>query len=292
MQESFELELQCLVEEVDNSELASIKTVVGGIVRIINDPRSSARDLKEMVEVDPPLTAKILKLANSAYYNSPKTISDIEQAIVWIGFNAIKELALNQKVCELFASGAETGDYSRLRLWEHSVGVAICGKILSKMALGNVEQNMYAAGLLHDMGIIVEDQFRSESFIKILEYCKDESNLFDLIHLEKDILGYDHGELGGYLSDSWNFPQPLAMAITWHHNPLQAPLEYRPLVSLLYVADYLCQEAAIGFQSTPFRNAELYSRCIGFLNLKRKELDLVAEQVRAEITKMKEQGFF
>ena len=80
-------DLQVLIEAVDGSELSSIKAIVGGIVRIINDPRSSAKDLKELIEVDPPLTARVLKIANSAYFSLQRRISEIAQAVILIGFD-------------------------------------------------------------------------------------------------------------------------------------------------------------------------------------------------------------
>ena len=91
-----------LLQLVDNSDISSIKKIITGLVRIINDPRSTARDLTELIQIDPPLTAKVLRLANSAYYSAQDKISEITRAVIWVGYDAIKELAINQKVCEIF----------------------------------------------------------------------------------------------------------------------------------------------------------------------------------------------
>ena len=109
--------LKNLLVLVNNSDISSIKSTVSELVQLINDPKSSAKDLKKVVELDPPLTAKLLKLANSAYYGFPRTIGDIQEAVVCIGFETLKELELSQKVCQLFNQVDTFAGYSRALLW-------------------------------------------------------------------------------------------------------------------------------------------------------------------------------
>ena len=116
--------LKHIVALVNESDISSIKNVVSGIIRIMNDPRSTAKDLKEIIQIDPPLTAKILRVANSAYYATRRRISELQQAIIWIGFDALKELAFSQKVCEIFDKDESIEGYSRTLLWKHGVAVA------------------------------------------------------------------------------------------------------------------------------------------------------------------------
>ena len=96
------LSLADLVHIVESSDIASIKKTVSEIVNVINDPESSAKQLKDIIELDPPLSAKLLRLANSAFYGYTKRITSIQEAIVFIGFDAVKDLALSQKVSQLF----------------------------------------------------------------------------------------------------------------------------------------------------------------------------------------------
>ena len=114
--------LQQIVEQINASRdgISSIRDITAGIVRIINDPDSSARDLKKLVEMDAPLTARVLKRVNSAYYAPAQRIGEIGQAIIAIGLDAVEELALSQKVCQLFDRDEAVGDYSRRRLWKLS----------------------------------------------------------------------------------------------------------------------------------------------------------------------------
>src|SRR3990167_2835747 len=93
-----DVSLSALLERVEASSLASIKGTVGGILSLISDPAASSFDLIQLIQVDPPLTAKILRVANSSYYATSRTISDIDQALIWIGFDTLKEIILTQKM--------------------------------------------------------------------------------------------------------------------------------------------------------------------------------------------------
>ena len=184
---------------------------------VINNPKSSATDLKNIIEKDPHLSARLLKLTNSAYYGFRRKISNVHEAIVCIGFNTVKELALNQKVCELFQHDINIEGYSRTLLWEHSVAVALCNKSIYMKEFQESGENIYTAGLLHNIGIIVEDQFLQERFRAILvQSRKEECNL---LSAEKNIFGFDHTDIGRALADNWGFPEGLVIAIGNHHEP-------------------------------------------------------------------------
>ena len=127
--------------------------------KIIRDP------IHNIIEVDPPLTAKLLKLANSAFYGYPKTIGEVQEAIVCIGFEAVKELALSQKICELFKKNDLINNYSRISLWKHSLAVAVFSKLLYRREFAKSGENIYVAGLLHDIGHIIMDQFLHDKFL-------------------------------------------------------------------------------------------------------------------------------
>jgi HD-like signal output (HDOD) protein len=146
----------------------------------------------------------LLRIANSAYYGFRRKISRIQYAIVGVGFNAVKELAISQKVCELFQKDDHFEGYSRTALWEHSVAVALCNKLIYMRKFRQFGENVYSVGLLHNIGIVIEDQFLQKEFKDVLvQSRKDKCNLPDA---EKHILGFDHTEIGRALTDNWDFP--------------------------------------------------------------------------------------
>lgn len=282
--------LKPLLEKIENSEISSIKNVTQGIIRIINDPDSNAKDLKDIVEIDPPLTAKVLRTANSAYYFSRVHISDIEQAVIWIGFDKLKEIALSQKVCEIFQKKKTVRSYSRERLWKHSVATAILGKMIYRMEFGERGENIYVAGLLHDIGIITEDQFFWDEFKMVLERVAVGRTTF--LEDERATWGYDHSDIGEAISENWQFPPQLCACIGAHHNPFEAPEEHRRMAATLFMSNFLCHEAKIGFFDKYTADRVTFDRCLDFLGMDKMSLDLIVDDMKVEIQKMEAQGWF
>jgi putative nucleotidyltransferase with HDIG domain len=275
---------------VDQSEISSIQNVVSGVIDVINDPHSSAKDLKDIIEIDPPLTAKVLKVANSAYYYSLNKISEIQHAVIWIGFDVVKEIALSQKVCEVFEQDETVSGYSGRSLWKHSIAVALLGKMICRREFGERGENAYAAGLLHDIGIIVENQFLENEFIAVLH--KTEHEKINLSKAESEVLGYTHTDIGKMLTEHWSFPEELVVAIGNHHNPDKAPQEFSKFASTLYIADYLCQERGIGYSDAPYFDPGVFRGCLKRLDIKEYALDLIVKDMEQEISKMEGQGLF
>jgi putative nucleotidyltransferase with HDIG domain len=282
------------IEEVlklaDRSDISSIKSIVSGIVDIINNPRSTAKDLKKLIEADPPLTARVLKVSNSAYYGGRGRISDIEEAVIWIGFDTLKEIALSQKVCELFQKKETIDGYSRPTLWQHCIGVALLCRLIYRMEFGERGENAYAAGLLHDIGIILEDQFLQKTFRRILSLSKNEEK--NLLAAEEEFLGYNHAQLGGSLASLWKFPDNLVCAIGEHHTPSRAPAQHERIVLTTYVSDHLCQKSISGFCDAPHPDEELYKKSLKLLGLHPFTVEIIAKEMREELDKLSARGFF
>jgi len=288
--ETKEDEVRRIIELVGQSEISSIQSVVSGVIKVINDRGSSAKDLKDIIEIDPPLTAKVLKVANSAYYYSPARISEIQHAVIWIGFDALKEIVLSQKVWEVFGKDDFVSGYSRVSLWKHSVGVALLGKMIYRREFGERGENVYAAGLVHDIGIIVEHQFLQKRFEGILIRARREKK--NLSQVESEVLGYTHTDLGRVLARHWNFPGEFVVGIGHHHSPMGIGEDFSRFASTLYVADCLCQERGIGYADSPYPDGSLFRKCLKRLDVKSYALDLIVKDVEQEMARMEDQGVF
>lgn len=279
-----------LMRKVEDSDISSIKQTVTQILTIINNPKSSAKDLKDIIEVDPPLTAKLLKLANSAFYGYAKTISEIQEAIVCIGFEAVREIAVSQKVCELFQDDDYIHGYSRRSLWKHCVAVAICSKLLFRREFRERGDNIYVAGLLHDIGIIVIDQFLHDQFKEILKKTRSERN--NLLVVEDSVLGFNHTDIGLAIAESWGFPDEMSKAIANHHNPNDLNAEYAKIVATMYIANYCVQNEVIGYGDAPYPDKLLLRKCLIKYHIKEKALALIVKEVKEEIIKMEKANWF
>ncbi|MBN2289156.1 MAG: HDOD domain-containing protein [Candidatus Glassbacteria bacterium] len=274
-----------IISLVNDSSIASIKEVVGEILRALRDIKTGAGDLKEIIEKDPPLCAKLLKRANSAYYGYPRTISDIQEAVVCLGFDEVKSLALNQKACDLFDEDTVFEGFSRWFLWKHSVAVALCCKKIYRKIFHQPGDDLYVAGLLHDIGIIVEDQFFDYQFKSALKKAAEENlNLYDA---EREFLSVDHAEIGRAIMLNWDFPDEMTMAIGYHHRPyLLKDKEVEREVLTLCVANRLCHKQNIGYIDAPHVDDTLLRDSIARLKISEEDLQPVVEELNQEIIKM------
>jgi putative nucleotidyltransferase with HDIG domain len=285
-----QIPLDELLNKVNSSDISTIKSVVTSIIRIINDPDSTARDIEEIIQVDPPLTARVLKVANSVYYSPQNKISEIDQAVIWLGFNTLKELVLSQKVCEIFKRNEVYDGYSRPLLWRHCFAVALMGKMIYRREYGERGENAYVAGLLHDIGIIAVDQFLQHDFKKVIKISNEKA--LNILEAEDSVWGFNHQDVGLGIADNWRLPEEYVMAIGFHHKPDQVVEKFSRITCTLYVANYFCQSQKIGYGDEPYPNEELYKSCMKKLNLNPIALDLIAKNMQNEIRKMEEIGIF
>lgn len=276
-----------LLEEVDRSDIATIKRVVAGILRIINDPRATIEQLKELIEVDPPLAAKVLRTANSAYYSSGRRINEIEQAVIWIGFDELKEIVLHQSVLPIFSSHRALGKYSRALLWKHCVSVAVLGKMIYRKEFAERGENMYAVGLLHDIGVIVEDQLRNRGFAQVVELTQHEG--IALVQAEERVLGFNHAQVGRALALRWNFPPDFAGSIGSHHDSFGVPQDYARMDLVLYISNALSHSSGIGRSGLGYIDEEAVRRCMDALALEQVSLELIVDDLRKTMTRLEKQ---
>ena len=170
-------------------ELPTLPTVVTKILSLVEDNRSGASDITEAIMKDPALTSKILKVANSAYYGFSKEVSDLNRALALLGFNMVKSLALSMGVLRSLPNQDNSSSFSISRLWLHSVRVATLLKEFGSTPGHNEDQEyLFITGLLHDIGMVVFDQFFSDLFHKFLSdlsgfiRCRNSFNDFNHLH--------------------------------------------------------------------------------------------------------------
>ena len=277
-----------LIDQVNRSNISTIGIVLARIIAVINNPEATAKELVEIILTDPPLAANVMRMVNSAYCAPKKKIADIQQAVIFIGFEALKELALNQKVCEIFKRGLNINGYSRARLWKHSVAVALFSKMIYRREFVQRGENAYAVGLLHDLGIIIEDQFQNEILTQILETAARRN--IALVSAEQEKRGYDHAQIGMALAENWKLPAEIATGIGYHHNPGQAPDAFMQLTRVLHIANTCCQRSDIGYCDAPQPDEDLFNQCRQALNLEPHALDLIMQEVQQKITEMEAEG--
>lgn len=210
------------------------------------------KDLVGVIEKDPVMTMKILKVINSAYYGLPTKITSVGQSVVYLGINTIKNLALGFAAVGIIPRMNAAGfDVQRYLL--HSLVVAGAARQLAtKFARGEVDPgDCYIAGLLHDFGKVVFAQFLPNEFRDAL--MEVAQNSVPLHQAELAIIGVDHGLVGAMLAKRWAFPDHLIDCIRDHHNPAAEP---SVMMDCLRVADQLVRHSEIGDSGNPWRDTE------------------------------------
>lgn len=283
--------IKSLVDKAAGSDLASIGELVNKILNTIRNPATSAGELKELIEVDPPLCAKVLMRANSAYYGFKREISSIQDAIVFIGYNSVKELCLSMKVGRVFESEKSLFFYSRKALWTHSLATAICAKLLYRRELGERGDGIYSAALLHDIGVMVEEQFAFEDFKRAVKISAGKS---DFLSAEKKVFGFGHPEVAERLAVQWNLPEWMGIAIGRHHNPeLSMSLEggVKLAANAVFASDIACRMNGLGWEAPPSPcEIDRWHACIETLGVKPKAMDIIVGDVKEELQRLKEAG--
>jgi putative nucleotidyltransferase with HDIG domain len=282
------LTIDNLVAKAGISELASIGSVVNRIVQVIRNPNSSASELKDIIEIDPPLSAKVLRRANSAYYGVKRNIVSIQEAVVFMGFRALKELALNLKIGKVFEKDTLMGEYSRKKLWKHSLALALCCKNIYRKEFREQGEDIYSAALLHDIGIMVEEEFAPDEFKMVIE--KIDSGGMGTCEAEKEVLGFDHAQIGQALTRKWQLPEELTNAIGYHHRPLRANPDFAKQAHTVYVSDYICKEYGIGLFGYHAKDSDTYEKCLESLNISAENLEIIMEDVIEELEEMERNG--
>lgn len=233
------------------SHIATLPEITLKIVELVESPRSTAQDLHKVISNDPALCTRILKVVNSSFYGLPGQIGSINRAIVMLGLNAVKNIAIAASLAKLFRGGDIGASLTPRRLWEHSVAVGATTKLLADRLKIGLGDEAFLAGLMHDIGIMVEMQVDRGKLVEAVRLAGADSRgvpCNSLQGAEEQTFGADHQAFGAALCDKWKFPRSFSLVTGHHHRPLDLPYESRTLPCLVYVADRLAGEQADGFR--------------------------------------------
>ena len=218
-------------------EISTLPHIAMRVLQIANDPDSSVRDLKEIMEGDAALSTRVLRCVNSSAYGLRTKITNLQQAIAYLGMKQIRNLATTASVSELFRIEENIGPYRRTELWRHLVSVGVCARLLAmRMRFANFE-DVFLAGLLHDIGIILEDQHLHKEFVQVMHSLEEGKTLGEV---EVEHLGFDHTQLAEEVGRSWRFPEAVLAAVRYHHNSAACRDEHAGIVRCVEVANLIC----------------------------------------------------
>ena len=223
----------------ENLNLLPCPGVASRVIEAVASPDLSAGDLESIILCDPALTARMLKIANSAYYGLRQEVGHVCHAIVLLGFRTTRNIATTAALGAWFKRGRRVGRMTAHDIWRHSLHVAVAAEVLARRLVPEADpDDGFLAGLLHDLGILAE----FEICPKDLEFVFHLRETRDLSHVaaERQALGTDHCHVGQTLLRRWSLPQSLRDAVSPHHAYERSNGDLAPLAKTVALAEAMC----------------------------------------------------
>lgn len=233
------------------SHIATLPEITVKIIELVEDPTSTAQDLNNVISNDPALCSRILKVVNSSFYGLPGQIGSINRAIVLLGLNAVKNIAISASMAKLFRGGQLCDKFSARDLWMHAITTGTASKMIADKLKMGVGDEAFLAGLTHDIGMMVEMQFDRLKLVEVINQINlsaDGSPDRDLCEVERSIFGADHEAFGRALCERWKFPEAFAQVCGHHHSPLELPTGSRSMACLVHIADRIASSLPGAFR--------------------------------------------
>jgi HD-like signal output (HDOD) protein len=219
----------------DDSSLVSFPRVYTQFQEAMSDENTSFSEIGDIIVYDAGLSARLLRIVNSAYYGFPQKIETISHAIGVIGTRQLSDLMLSTIVIDKFKSIPESM-INMESFWQHSIACGLIARELASQKENLDPEKFFTAGMLHDIGQIILCMKLPQLSLRVL--LELQSRQEPLHELEREELGFDHAELGGKLLNKWNLSEFHAETTTFHHEPANAP-NYSMETSIIYLADIL-----------------------------------------------------
>ncbi|MBW2468978.1 MAG: HDOD domain-containing protein, partial [Deltaproteobacteria bacterium] len=248
---------------------------------IMEDPGSSLKELAAVIEHDQAIVARVLALANSAYYGLSGLVSSIQHASILLGQKTLGELITIAASSRLLSKKLKGYQLQPGDLWKHSLAVALGSKIISGMINRDWVEDAFIAGLLHDAGKIILDPYVEERNEAFETHLQETSGKF--FTAEKQILGFDHAEVMSRASRFWRYPESQSMAIRYHHYPTHSG--NNRLAYIVHLADFAAKEA--GFKSGESApSSEIDPHILEYLGFENAQLKPIIAEIATSVEKL------
>jgi len=220
----------------------SIPATGARMLKMLEDPETTADEIEDVLRHDPGLTGNVLKLANSAYFGIPSKVSSVRQGVLLLGLKRLIQLVVASCISAVMDKPVPGYDLPPGDLWRHSIAVSIAAEALVKDKKNIDADDIFTPALLHDIGKLILGPFVKDELEDIEKIA---SKGVPYVVAENMMLGTDHAEVGAQLLSQWSFPREVIEAVRWHHDP-DFPDQARAQVDIVYVSNLLCQNNSNG----------------------------------------------
>ena len=222
--------------------MPTLPEAVVRILRLSNSPDVEVEDIADAILMDKVLTARMIRLVNSAFWGIQRHIDSIREAIIYLGLHQIQSIVLTTSLFNTFQSRNPLFRISAI--WEHGLGCALICRIISQKLNFPDPEQAYLAGLMHDIGEVVLSQFDVEKFNEVVELVENKKMTF--FEAENELIGINHTDFGEWFREQWGFSEELAEVIMTHHDLEKATINPQ-LVAIVVVADLFCRVRGLDY---------------------------------------------
>lgn len=271
------------------ARMPSLSTTVTKVLETCNDPYASPNELSRVISLDPVLTGQVLRLINSAYYALPQGITTLPRAIIMLGLNTVKNLALSLAVLETMSGKGGLRTVSSNDFWAHCLCVGVSARCISvlKGASLSEREDYFIAGLLHDLGKIPLNKQFPEQYHWAFNKANRSDDPRPLFWAENEIFGLDHCMVGQLIAEKWKLGESLIQALAHHHSTDDAHPDARSFVSVVALANGCAKRWRIGSSGDSIQNDKLVSDLLEKVGVQSSVLEELHERVLEEIDKAK-----
>lgn len=274
-------ELEIKIARSEN--LPVLPQIVSTVLKMADDPNSSPKVMERIIERDPAITAKILRVANSAYYGLNQ-VPSIGRAISILGLNTIRSLVIGVAYQQIISGKIQSARFSKLEFWQHSLAVAIGARILAKLKLPLKAEELYCAGMMHDVGLLVMDRFCPIELDASLQLAADRE--LELQVAERQILQFDHAEVGGLLAERWGL-SPLMIGAIANQYRMSEDDPFFQATCFVSAANTLAHQCGY-LNNAPSSSKEFHEGAAKAIGLPEPQLEVIRTVMMQEVQKAEE----
>lgn len=260
------------------TKLPTLPVIAQEILRLVNNDLITVDKLEKIIENDPAITAKVLSVSNSAYFGIKTPTKSLGNAIMRIGFNNVKNIAIGVSLMTVMDDGGKDRVLDYQRVFNHSITVGFVARIMIKELKCGISEGILMDGILHDIGFLILSRYFSQDYQKVLEDYKESKSL---LKSEEAVFKFTHAEIGEWLAEQWKLPATIQDTVRYHHTPSIATRNPKR-VALIHLADYI---TSLGMMSPTHvePNYPLDPAALEVLGISEEEFKALEEKISSNI---------
>lgn len=260
----------------DTKTLPTLPGVIAKLSSMAQNNSISAQEIARVVSSDQVLSAKILKLVNSAFYGFSGRVSTVSNALILLGVNVVRSLAVSSSIFEIMGKNV-------VGLWEHSMGAAVAANVISKQLKLPEPEETSTAALLHDIGKVIIKIKLQEDYGRLTAHLAEKGLM--MREAERELLDTDHAEIGEWLAKTWLLPEKLIEPIAWHHD-VEKSIVHQTKTAVVHVSDVLIKASGFGFSGDDIV-PQLQPAAWKKLSLTEPLLESIIEEIEDKLVEVK-----